>query len=196
MIPSRLKAEEILREAEGCNPGAWGDHSRIVAHCAESIARATDDMDPEKAYVLGLLHDVGRKFGVRHLGHVSDGYKYMMDLGYQEVARICLSHSFHDESLDGYIGQFDTSPEDLDLIKTSLANLQPDDYDALIRLCDALAGSQAILDIEERMQDVQKRYGSYPQEKWDANLKLKAYFEDKTGQDIYDVVGKETFRIK
>ena len=35
-------------------------------------------MGAEKAYVLGLLHDIGRKFGVRHLGHVSDGYAYMM----------------------------------------------------------------------------------------------------------------------
>lgn len=26
-------------------------------------------MDAEKAYILGLLHDIGRKFGTRHLGH-------------------------------------------------------------------------------------------------------------------------------
>lgn len=26
------------------------------------------DMDAEKAYVLGLLHDISRKFGVRHRG--------------------------------------------------------------------------------------------------------------------------------
>jgi len=34
-------------------------------------------MDAEKAYVLGLLHDIGRKFGVRHLGHVSDGHRLL-----------------------------------------------------------------------------------------------------------------------
>ena len=29
-------------------------------------------MDVEKAYILGLLHDIGRKFGARHLGHKLD----------------------------------------------------------------------------------------------------------------------------
>ena len=28
MYPDRDKAEEILREAESCNPGPWGNHSR------------------------------------------------------------------------------------------------------------------------------------------------------------------------
>lgn len=57
------------------------------------IASACGDMDVEKAYILGLLHDIGRKFGVRHLGHVYDGYVYMKSLGYDEVAKICLTHS-------------------------------------------------------------------------------------------------------
>ena len=92
MYPDRLEAERILKEAEQCNPGPWGNHSRTVAHCAQKIA-LNCGLDSDKAYVLGLLHDIGRKFGVRHLGHVSDGYSYMMSLGYDEVAKICLTHS-------------------------------------------------------------------------------------------------------
>ena len=38
MLPTREKAEEILREAETCNPGPWGNHCRVAAHCAEKIA--------------------------------------------------------------------------------------------------------------------------------------------------------------
>ena len=60
------------------NPGPWGKHCLTVAHCAEKIASACGDMDVEKAYILGLLHDIGRKFGVRHLGHVYDGYVYII----------------------------------------------------------------------------------------------------------------------
>ena len=60
MIPARQEAERLLREAESCNPGPWGNHSRVAAHCAEKIAEACKDMDSEKAYILGLLHDIGK----------------------------------------------------------------------------------------------------------------------------------------
>ena len=195
MLPSREEAEKLLKEAERCNPGPWGNHSRITAHCAEKIAMACADMDYEKAYVLGLLHDIGRKFGVRHLGHVSDGYSYMMELGYDEAAKICLTHSFNNQTVDQYIGKFDVSDEELHLIQTTLKEVEMDDYDRLIQLCDALAGADGVLDIEERMLDVKNRYSFYPQEKWDSNVYLKQYFEKKTGRDIYNIVDKKGFRI-
>lgn len=194
MFPDRTEAERLLREAEACNPGPWGDHSRTAAHCAQAIARACGDLDPEKAYVLGLLHDIGRKFGVRHLGHVSDGYSYMLSLGYDEAARVCLTHSFTHGRTDEYIGRFDTTPQELELIESALKNTVLDEYDRLIQLCDALAGAQGVLDIEERMLDVKRRYGFYPQSKWDGNLALKRHFEQKAGRDIYAVVDKENFR--
>lgn len=194
MLPTREQAELLLKEAEKCNPGPWGNHSRVVAHCAEKIAQACGDLDPEKAYILGLLHDIGRKFGVRHLGHVSDGYSYMMSLGYDEVARICLTHSFNNLTTDDYIGNFDTTEEELALIQNALKEVTMDDYDRLIQLCDSLAGSEGVLDIEERMNDVKRRYGAYPQDKWDRNLKLKELFELKSGENIYIVTEKNTFK--
>ena len=193
MLPTKKEAEILLQEAELCNPGPWGNHSRVAAHCAEKIAEACGDMDTEKAYVLGLLHDIGRKFGVRHLGHVSDGYSYMLSLGYDEAARICLTHSFNNQRLDEYIGKNDTSAEEFALIENALKATLMDDYDKLIQLCDALAGSEGVLNIEERMLDVKSRYGFYPQAKWDSNMNLKLYFEQKAGKDIYDIVDKKTF---
>lgn len=193
MIPSREEAERLLKDAEQCNPGPWGNHSRVAAHCAEKIAGACDGMDAEKAYVLGLLHDIGRKFGVRHLGHVSDGYLYMLSLGYDDVAKICLTHSFNNQSLADYIGRFDTSDVDREMIESALAGATVDDYDRLIQLCDALAGSDGVLNIEERMLDVKRRYGFYPREKWDTNMRLKAYFEAKAGENIYEIVERDTY---
>lgn len=193
MLPTKKEAEILLQEAELCNPGPWGNHSRVAGHCAEKIAEACGDMDTEKAYVLGLLHDIGRKFGVRHLGHVSDGYSYMLSLGYDEAARICLTHSFNNQRLDEYIGKNDTSAEEFALIENALKATLMDDYDKLIQLCDALAGSEGVLNIEERMLDVKSRYGFYPQAKWDSNMNLKHYFEQKTGKGIYDIVDKKTF---
>ena len=195
MIPTREKALALLAEAEPHNPGPWGDHSRTAAHCAEKIAAACG-LDPDKAFVLGLLHDIGRRFGKRHLGHVSDGYTYMMELGYDEVSRICLSHSFNDQSLDSYIGHRDTTPEETALIETNLAAMVYDEYDRLIQLCDSLADASGVVDIEERMNDVKRRYGSYPQDKWDNNLALKAHFEQLAGRSIYEVVEKDRFDPK
>ncbi|MGN0419524.1 MAG: HD domain-containing protein [Acetatifactor sp.] len=195
MLPTREEAERLLREAKQCNPGPWVNHSRVAAHCAEKIAQDCGDMDAGKAYVLGLLHDIGRKFGVRHLGHVSDGYIYMMELGYDEAAKICLTHSFHNQTLEDYIGRFDTSEEELKLIKNTLAEVTMDDYDRLIQLCDSLAGSEGVLFMEDRMEDVRRRYGAYSKAKWDANLKLKEYFQEKAGRDIYEVVEKDTYQI-
>ena len=130
----------------------------------------------------------------RHLGHVSDGYTYMISLGYDEVAKICLTHSFNNQTTKEYIGKFDVFDEELNLIKNTLAKVDMSDYDRLIQLCDSLAGSEGVLDIEERMGDVKQRYGYYPQEKWDSNIRLKIYFEEKAGKDIYEIVDK-TFRL-
>ena len=193
MYPNRDKAREILKEAEGCNPGPWGNHSRTAAHCAERIAYYSG-MDPEKAYVLGLLHDIGRKFGKRHLGHVSDGYSYMMSLGYDEAAKICLTHSFNEKKLEKYIGNFDTTEEETELIRTKLEETELDDYDRLIQLCDAISGAEGVMDIIDRMSDVKRRYGSFDPDKWNANLALKDYFEEKMGKDLYEAVEKDSFR--
>lgn len=190
MMPTRAEAEKILEEDGQCNFGPWVNHSRITAKCAEKIAELCEDLDSEKAYILGLLHDIGRKFGVRHLGHVSDGYTYMMSLGYDEVAKICLTHSFNNSTIQEYIGKFDVSDEELELIETALAKVNMDDYDKLIQLCDALAGSDGVLNIEDRMRDVKQRYGYYPQEKWNSNIRLKNYFEKKTGNNIYKTVNQ------
>lgn len=129
------------------------------------------------------------------MGHISDGYSYMMSLGYDEVAQICLTHSFNNQRTDEYIGKFDTTEEELKLIQDTLAAHTMDEYDKLIQLCDALAGIEGVLDIEERMEDVKRRYGAYPQSKWDSNLALKEYFEEKIGKDIYSIVDKDNFRL-
>lgn len=79
------------------------------------------------------------------------------------------------------------------IIKNELEKTIYDEYDLLIQLCDCLAGAEGVLDIENRMNDVKKRYGSYPQNKWDSNIRLKQYFENKMKKDIYIVCEKDTF---
>ena len=58
-------------------------------------------------------------------------------------------------------------PQGSALIIDALSSISLDEYDRLIQLCDSLAGAEGVLDIKERMSDVKRRYGAYPQEKWE-----------------------------
>ncbi len=60
----RVEAEAVFQEAKKQNDGPWIMHSYNVAKLAEKIA-TNAGMDSDKAYVLGLLHDVGRRNGAR-----------------------------------------------------------------------------------------------------------------------------------
>jgi len=190
MLPTREEAEMLLTEAEQCNSGVWKEHSEFTALCAEKIAAACG-MDADKAYICGLLHDIGRKFGVKQMGHIYNGWKYMQKLGYDEVARICLSHSFSIQNINDYIGKHDVTEAEREELREALEEMEYDEYDLLIQLCDSMAAAEGILKMEDRMNDVKRRYGSYPQEKWNRNMELKDIFAEKAGRDIYQIVGVE-----
>ena len=75
-IPDRHQAELWLQEAGVLNPGPWVAHSRYVAEAARNIATRLPTLDAEAAYVLGLLHDIGRRAGVTGMRHSLDGYTF------------------------------------------------------------------------------------------------------------------------
>ena len=189
MLPDRETAMELLQTSYLMNPGPWKDHSIVTAECAHRIAACCPGMDAEKAYILGLLHDIGRRYGVTYLRHVTDGYRFFMEMGYDEAARACMTHSFSVKTLDEYIGKWDVPEEDLALIRRLLAEYAYDDYDRLIQLCDSIAMADGPVDIEIRMQDVKDRYGTYPIEKWNRNIELQRYFEHKAGKTLKQILG-------
>lgn len=187
--PSVSMAEFLLKTAVKTNPGPWEQHSRYAAESAGRIAERCPGLDPERAYIYGLLHDIGRKFGISGLAHVYDGYHYLMELGYANAARIALTHSFNLKDIRDYIGKFDITESEQEEIRAFLAGIEYNDYDFLIQLCDAIAKADGIVSLEERMNDVKSRYGYYPQKKWDRNIWLKTYFEEKMQEELYQVVG-------
>ena len=68
MFPTREEALKLIRDGLLFNPGPWGKHCLTAAHCAEKIASACGDMDVEKAYILGLLHDMVKScYSVRRM---------------------------------------------------------------------------------------------------------------------------------
>ena len=62
-LNSRI-AELELEKAGRTNPGLWTDHSRYAAMACRNIAARCEGMSAGKAYILGLLHDIGRYEGV------------------------------------------------------------------------------------------------------------------------------------
>lgn len=188
MLPSRYEAEKLLCGGEAKSPGAWVPHSRVTARAAEIIAVHSGSLDSEKAYILGLPHDIGRSFGESQMRHIYDGYHYMLSLGYDEVARVCLTHSFNCHRLDNYVGACDITSKEKKEVEEALLKTEFDDYDRLIQLCDGLAGKTGAVSLEERAEDIRHRYGSYPEGKLEKNLELKTYFEKMTGEDLYSLL--------
>lgn len=62
-LPTTFEAEKLLTEAEQLNPGAWIGHSKTTAFCAKAIAEKCDNLNADTAFILGLLHDIGRREG-------------------------------------------------------------------------------------------------------------------------------------
>ena len=126
------QAKKELNIAVQNNPGLWEQHSLVTGDNARRIAEHVPGMDPEKAYVMGLLHDIGRREGVTGMRHVIDGYTYMMQLAEPELAIICLTHSFASPNAEHFEGKHDCTQAQKDFIKDFIANREYDNYDKLI----------------------------------------------------------------
>lgn len=189
-VPSVAQAEKLLNEAEKLNPGLWVEHSKTAGFCARAIALRCDALNPDLAYALGLLHDIGRREGVTDMRHIFDGYKFMLLKGYDDSARICLSHSFPYKNINSYNGKNDCNAQETEFIQAFLKNVEYDDYDRLIQLCDAISFPDGPTYIEKRLVDVALRRGfnDCTIEKWRAFLELKDYFSKKARVDIYEIL--------
>lgn len=189
-VPSVAQAEKLLSEAEKLNAGLWVAHNRTAGFCARAIAEKCDNLNPEYAYVLGLLHDIGRREGVTDMKHIIDGYRFMLSKGYDDSARICLTHSFPYKNINSYNGKNDCSEEETEFIRSFLENTKYDDYDRLIQLCDVISFPGGATFLEKRLVDVVMRRGfnDCTVQKWKAFFELKEYFDNKTQSDIYKIL--------
>ncbi len=189
-IPSLQQAQKMLETASAMNFGPWIAHSKTAGKCAYAIAEKCGDLDPEAAYIFGLLHDIGRREGVYNMLHIWHGYSYMKDLGYDDCARISITHSFPViKDIRSFTGVNDCSDEIYEFIRNFLCSAEYSDYDKLIQLCDALAMPDGPCIIEKRLIDVAIRYGVVPLsvEKWKGYLSIRKYFEDKMNCNLYSL---------
>lgn len=190
MLPDRETALNELRLAGEMNPGPWTEHSLNVARAAGLIAKGCGDIDPERAFICGLLHDIGRRTGVSATRHIIDGYDYTAAKGWEEAARVCLTHSFPVKDIEADIAKKDITAEQYDFIKSFLDSIEYDDLDRLIILCDALADAKGFCILEKRFVDTTRRYGVCPftVERWNKAFEYKEYFETKAGCSVYSLL--------
>lgn len=184
------QANEQLQTAYQKNPGPWVEHSRSVAENARRIAEHTDCLDPDTAYTIGLLHDIGRAAGVSGIRHIFDGYDRMNELCQPTIARICLTHSFPLKNIHSFQGSFDCSKQQLAFLQRFLDSCSYDNYDRLIQLCDALSLPSGACILEKRLVDVALRHGvnDLSLEKWRAFLQLKQHFDRLCRCNLYTLL--------
>jgi hypothetical protein len=184
------QALDLLFQAGDCNPGGWVAHSVLTGSAAKRIATATGDMDPDRAFVLGLLHDIGRVHGPSGLKHVTDGYKYLLHRGLSDCAGVSLSHSFPDANLDSYLGDMDVDKDDCAFLSAYLGTASFTMYDRLIQLCDFLATGEGYCVAEVRMVDVVLRHGvrEVPHAKWNAIFRIMHDLNHKIGSVVYSLL--------
>ncbi|MDD5935198.1 MAG: HD domain-containing protein [Clostridiales bacterium] len=189
MLPTREEALNELNIANEMNPGPWREHSLNVADAAKRIAEACH-LDANKAYVLGLLHDIGRRTGIAQVRHIIDGYDFCISKGWDEVARCCLTHSFPIKDIEADISKKDITKEQYDFIKKYLDELEYDEYDKLIILCDSLADAKGFCILEKRFVDTTRRYGvfSFTIDRWNYTFEYKKYFDILANMSIYNLL--------
>ncbi len=191
LFPDEDTAERLLAEGEAKNPGPWAAHSRNVAQAARNIAGRCPGMDAGEAYVLGLLHDIGRRDGPNGLRHIPGGCRYCLSLGFPKAAQICLTHSFPgSQKIEEAQGEWDCTEEEYQWTARRLSQARYDEYDRLIQLCDALAPVSGFCLMEKRLVDVALRHGvnALTLQKWKALFGIKGEFESRMRLSVYDVL--------
>jgi hypothetical protein len=200
-IPTVQQTHAMLSEAGTLNPGPWVQHSRYVGESARAIAEQHPDLASESAYIFGCLHDIGRREGPAGARHILDGYRYLHSLGYEDAARICITHAFPVANMQAVAGGWDCSEDELEFIEDYISKIEFNDYDHLIQLCDALVMPSGPCLMEKRLMDVALRHGTdeYIIKRWQACVNIQKEFEAVIGTSIYRLlpgVIENTFGFK
>jgi len=191
MVLSIKESEQIFDEAKNKSIERsyvrWTLHSQVVAECAKKIASKIVGLNPDKAYSLGLLHDIGRQYGTVGVRHIILGHRLLEEMGADENAKICLTHSFPNKNGKAYTGNNDCTVSENIFLEKYLEDVTYDDYDRLIQLCDGISMPEGPVILEKRLVESAIRNGinEYTIDKWKSYIMLKEYFDSKCGGDIY-----------
>ena len=174
------------RKELGKPENKWILHSIYVGLAAKRIAHELD-LDEDYALTIGYMHDIGRS--IRHIGHPIEGYKYLVNLGYPDVARYSLTHSFVNNIIYNTAGGGPNDQESYTFIQNYLDSIEVNIYDNIIQLCDLFCLETGFTTFEKRILDITNRKGVYPNSKehFKSIMELKENIETMMGKMIYDL---------
>lgn len=189
MLSVEQALEELTYAGEN-NPGPWEQHSRVVAENARLIAKKIPGMDPEKAYVMGLLHDIGYRAGNTGMRHLIDGYEYLLEMEQEELADVCISHAYPVKNVTWYDGKLDCTQGQIAFLQSFIMERDEDDYDKLIQFCDCISLPEGACIAEKQFVASALRGGIQDHwvKRWRACLELKKYFDGLCGCCVYSVL--------
>ena len=114
----------------------------------------------------------------------------MINIGQEEIARICLTHSFPLKDVNTFNGKYDCSVAQKLFLQEYMQNIEYNNYDLLIQLCDAISLPNGACIMEKRLVDVAVRHGltDFTLAKWKAFMNTKKYFDELCGCNIYTLL--------
>jgi len=204
-LPSRMTAVRIAngylqeRIYNGSNQRIifeHGIHVFNVAKIAENIARKTGSLNPDTAYILGLLHDIGRikDETVTHVPHSLEGYNYLRKIGFPDVAPICITHNFIDPDIKAE--DYPTyDAKSFETARNFLQKIRYNDYDRLVQLADLFSSGKEILSIRQRLDKNKQFYHIKNLSYEDKAFGLRDYFNQKYNLDVEQIVA-DTFNMQ
>lgn len=181
---------DLLPQVRALGWEGWESHSQNVATVAARIAAAAD-LDVDKAYAVGLLHDIGKAKSTpdENMTHHLTGHEILTAANLPEAARVAITHTFYEGQEMDHFWDILSRNDLADITKDLLATYSPfDDYDRLIQLADNMATSSGITTISDRFCDVLTRHLlPAPGSNIRALYQLKQYFDQKCHQNIYNL---------
>jgi hypothetical protein len=188
MNPTKESALSLLEDAELINPGPWKQHSIVVAEICHKIGENIKGVDPDKCYIYGLLHDIGRRKGITNIRHTYDGYSYLKEIGFEETGRFCITHCFPGKKIIFFSNNDLTSEEELD-IRNYVENLNYDIYDDIVQLSDSIGSANGPMILEERLIESGMRNAVCIEvfQFWKECIGVKNRIENQLGHSVYSL---------
>lgn len=193
----KLTAEKALQMLENyrgkTENDKWIDHCICVGNTAGKIAQALNecgyDVDVSKSITLGYIHDIGKYKGKTQKHEIS-GYNYIKEQGYDnEYCNICLTHTYLNNDIICTAGGV-PDPNENPFLTEFIKNHEYTIEEKIINLCDLMCPPGGnVFTIDKRLIDLMIRKGAHTNTQYHIKetYKLKAYFDDLLGYNLYDL---------